>query len=60
MKLARDDTYMLASMACDVDVIQLVDGKVGVRVPIPSTAVNGLVLLAMLAFVLNPVAGMAG
>ncbi len=51
---------MLASMACDVDVIQLVDGKVGVRVPIPSTAVNGLVLLAMLAFVLNPVAGMAG
>jgi len=45
LKLARDDTYMLASMACDVDVIQLVDGKVGVRVPIPSTAVNGLVLL---------------
>src|SRR5258706_6210996 len=40
---------MLASMACDVDVIQLVDGKVGVRVPIPSTAVNGMVLLAMLA-----------
>ncbi|MDQ6634277.1 MAG: acetamidase/formamidase family protein [Gemmatimonadota bacterium] len=33
--LARDDAYMLASAACDVDITQLVDGNVGVHVMIP-------------------------
>ncbi len=33
--LSRDDAYMLTSVACDVDVTQLVDGTVGVHVMIP-------------------------
>jgi acetamidase/formamidase len=33
--LSKDDAYMLTSVACDVDVTQLVDGTVGVHVMIP-------------------------
>jgi acetamidase/formamidase len=33
--LSRDDAYMLTSVACDVDVTQLVDGTLGVHVMIP-------------------------
>jgi acetamidase/formamidase len=33
--LSRDDAYMLTSAACDVDVTQLVDTNVGVRVMCP-------------------------
>jgi acetamidase/formamidase len=33
--LSRDDAYMLTSVACDVDITQLVDGTVGVHVMIP-------------------------
>ena len=33
--LSRDDAYMLASVACDVAVTQLVDGTLGVHVMIP-------------------------
>ena len=33
--LARDDAYMLTSVACDVEVTELVDGNVGVHVMIP-------------------------
>ncbi len=33
--LSHDDAYMLASVACDVDVTELVDGNVGVHVMIP-------------------------
>ncbi len=33
--LTRDDAYMLASVACDVEVTQLVDGNVGAHVLIP-------------------------
>jgi acetamidase/formamidase len=33
--LSKDDAYMLTSIACDVDVTQLVDGTVGVHVMIP-------------------------
>jgi acetamidase/formamidase len=33
--LSKDDAYMLASVACDVEVTQLVDGNVGVHVRIP-------------------------
>jgi acetamidase/formamidase len=33
--LTRDDAYMLTSVACDVDVTELVDGNVGVHVMIP-------------------------
>lgn len=33
--LSRDDAYMLTSVACDVDVTELVDGNVGVHVMIP-------------------------
>ncbi len=33
--LSRDEAYMLTSVACDVDVTQLVDGNVGVHVMIP-------------------------
>ncbi|MFL5309693.1 MAG: acetamidase/formamidase family protein [Myxococcales bacterium] len=33
--LPKDDAYMLASVACDVEVTQLVDGNVGVHVRIP-------------------------
>jgi acetamidase/formamidase len=35
--LSKDDAYMLASVACDVDVTQLVDGTVGVHVMIPKS-----------------------
>ncbi|MEO8450892.1 MAG: acetamidase/formamidase family protein [Gemmatimonadota bacterium] len=33
--LSRDDAYMLTSVACDVDITQLVDGTLGVHVMIP-------------------------
>jgi len=33
--LSRDDAYMLTSIACDVDITELVDGTVGVHVMIP-------------------------
>jgi acetamidase/formamidase len=33
--LTRDDAYMLVSVACDVEVTELVDGNVGVHVMIP-------------------------
>jgi acetamidase/formamidase len=33
--LSRDDAYMLASVACDVEITELVDGNVGVHVMIP-------------------------
>lgn len=35
--LSRDDAYMLTSVACDVEVTQLVDGNVGVHVMIPKS-----------------------
>jgi len=35
--LSKDDAYMLASVACDVEVTQLVDGNVGVHVRIPKS-----------------------
>jgi acetamidase/formamidase len=34
-KMNRDDAYMLTSVACDVDITQLVDGKVGVHTMCP-------------------------
>ena len=34
-KLSHDDAYMLASVACDVEITELVDGNVGVHVLIP-------------------------
>ncbi len=39
--LSRDDAYMLVSVACDVDVTQLVDGNVGVHVMIPKQLFTG-------------------
>ena len=33
--LSRDDAYMLTSVACDVDITELVDGTLGVHVMIP-------------------------
>jgi acetamidase/formamidase len=33
--LSKDDAYMLASVACDVRITQLVDGNVGAHVMIP-------------------------
>jgi acetamidase/formamidase len=33
--MSREDAYQLVSVACDVDVTQLVDGTVGVHVMIP-------------------------
>jgi acetamidase/formamidase len=33
--LTRDDAYMLTSVACDVDITQLVDGNVGVHAICP-------------------------
>jgi acetamidase/formamidase len=33
--LSKDDAYMLTSVACDVNITQLVDGNVGVHVMIP-------------------------
>jgi len=35
--MSKDDAYMLASVACDVEVTQLVDGNVGVHVRIPKS-----------------------
>jgi acetamidase/formamidase len=35
--LTRDDAYMLTSIACDVDVTELVDGTLGVHVMIPKS-----------------------
>jgi acetamidase/formamidase len=35
--LSHDDAYMLASVSCDVDVTELVDGNVGVHVMIPKS-----------------------
>lgn len=35
--LSRDDAYMLTSVACDVDITELVDGNVGVHVMIPKS-----------------------
>jgi acetamidase/formamidase len=39
--LSRDDAYMLTSVACDVEVTQLVDGNVGVHVMIPKAIFTG-------------------
>ncbi len=39
--LTRDDAYMLASVACDVEVTQLVDGNVGAHVLIPKAIFAG-------------------
>jgi acetamidase/formamidase len=39
--LSRDDAYMLASTACDVEVTQLVDGNVGAHVMIPKAIFTG-------------------
>lgn len=39
--LSRDDAYMLTSVACDVNVTQLVDGNVGVHVMIPKSILAG-------------------
>jgi acetamidase/formamidase len=39
--LSRDDAYMLASVACDVEVTELVDGNVGVHVMIPKAIFTG-------------------
>jgi acetamidase/formamidase len=35
--MSKDDAYMLTSVACDVDITQLVDGTVGVHVMIPKS-----------------------
>lgn len=35
--LSKDEAYMLTSVACDVDVTELVDGNVGVHVLIPKS-----------------------
>ena len=35
--LSRDDAYMLTSVACDVDITELVDGTLGVHVMIPKS-----------------------
>ena len=35
--LTRDDAYMLTSIACDVDITELVDGTLGVHVMIPKS-----------------------
>jgi acetamidase/formamidase len=35
--LSHDDAYMLASVSCDVDITELVDGNVGVHVMIPKS-----------------------
>ena len=34
-KLSRDDAYMLASVAVDMEITQLVDGNVGVHAMLP-------------------------
>ena len=38
--LSRDDAYMLTSVACDVDITELVDGNVGVHVMIPKSVLR--------------------
>ena len=38
--LSRDDAYMLTSIACDVDVTELVDGTLGVHVMIPKQIIG--------------------
>jgi acetamidase/formamidase len=35
--MTRDDAYMLTSVACDVEVTELVDGTLGVHVMIPKS-----------------------
>lgn len=40
--LSKDDAYMLASVACDVEITQLVDGTVGVHVMIPKRIFTGV------------------
>ena len=35
--LSKDDAYMLTSVACDVEITELVDGNVGVHVMIPKS-----------------------
>jgi acetamidase/formamidase len=39
--LSHDDAYMLTSVACDVDITELVDGNVGVHVMIPKSIFAG-------------------
>jgi acetamidase/formamidase len=39
--LSHDDAYMLTSVACDVDITELVDGNVGVHVMIPKSVFAG-------------------
>ncbi len=39
--LSRDQAYMLTSVACDVDITELVDGNVGVHVMIPKAIFDG-------------------
>jgi acetamidase/formamidase len=36
-RLSRDDAYSLVSTACDVDITQLVDTRMGVHVMCPKT-----------------------
>jgi acetamidase/formamidase len=38
--LSHDDAYMLTSVACDVDITELVDGNVGVHVMIPKSVLR--------------------
>jgi acetamidase/formamidase len=35
--LSKDDAYMLASVACDMSITQVVDGNVGAHVMIPKS-----------------------
>ena len=39
--LSKDDAYMLTSVACDVEITELVDGNVGVHVMIPKKIFAG-------------------
>lgn len=39
--LSREDSYMLASVSCDVSITQLVDGNVGAHVMIPKSIFTG-------------------
>jgi acetamidase/formamidase len=39
--LSRDDAYMLASVAVDFDITQLVDGNKGVHAMIPKSIFTG-------------------
>jgi acetamidase/formamidase len=40
-KLSRDDAYMLASVAVDMEITQLVDGNVGVHAMLPKKVFTG-------------------